>query len=75
MTRMGRECSQKGSAFKILTCESTGKRILGKNRRRWDDNIIMGLKEIVLNTRIWIDLAKDRNCWGVLVDMGFNWVP
>ena len=34
------------SAFKILTGKPTGKRPLGRPRRRWEDNIIMDLKEI-----------------------------
>ena len=38
------------SAFKILTCTSAGKRPLGRPRRRWEDNIRMDLKEIVIST-------------------------
>ena len=33
------------SAFKILTGKSTGKRPLGRPRRRWEDNIRMDLEE------------------------------
>ena len=29
------------SAFKILTGKPTGKRLLGRSRRRWEDNIRM----------------------------------
>ena len=32
------------SAFKILAGKPTGKRPLGKPRRRWEDNIRMDLK-------------------------------
>ena len=39
------------SAFKILTSEPTGKRPLGRPRRRWEENIRMDLKEIGINTR------------------------
>ena len=35
------------SAFKILTSTPTGKRALGRPRRRWEDNIRMDFKEIV----------------------------
>ena len=35
------------SAFKILTGKPTGKRPLGRPRRRWEDNIRMDLEEIV----------------------------
>ena len=36
------------SAFKILTCTPTGKRLLGRPSRRWEGNIRMDLKEIGL---------------------------
>ena len=37
------------SAFKILTGKSTGKRPLGRPRRRWEVNIRMDLEEIGIN--------------------------
>ena len=47
---MGRACSQNGeSAFQIITGNPTGKRPLGRLRRRWEDNIRMDLKEIGIN--------------------------
>ena len=39
------------SAFKILTGKPTGKRPLGRPRRRCVDNIRMGLQEIGINMR------------------------
>ena len=38
-------------AFKILTDERSGKRFLGRFRRRWEDNVRMDLKEIGVNKR------------------------
>jgi hypothetical protein len=35
---------EEGSAFKISTDKPTGKRPLGRPRRRWKDNIRMDLK-------------------------------
>ena len=35
------------SAFEILTGKPTGKRILGRPRRRWVENIRMQLEEII----------------------------
>ena len=32
------------SSFKILAEKPTGKRLLGRPTRRWEDNIRMGLK-------------------------------
>ena len=49
------------SAFKILT----GKRPLGRPRRRWDDNIRMDLEEIGIN-------AQDRKYWRALVNAALN---
>ena len=34
-------------AFKILTGKPTGKRILGRPRRRWEDNIRMDITHVV----------------------------
>ena len=39
------------SAFKIFTGKPTGKRPLGRPRRRRKDDIKMDLKEIGINTR------------------------
>jgi hypothetical protein len=43
------------SAFKVLVSKLTGKRPLGRPRRRWEDKIRMDLKEIGINTRNWVD--------------------
>ena len=40
------------SAFKMLTGKPTGKRPLGRPRRRWEDNIRMDLEEICIYTGI-----------------------
>ena len=45
------------SPFKILTGTLTGKRPLGRPRRRWEDNIRIDLKEVGINTRNWVDSA------------------
>ena len=56
------------SAFKILTGKPIGKRPLGRLRHRWEDKIRMDLKEIGINMRNWVDLAKDRDYWSGLVN-------
>ena len=60
------------SAFKIVTGKPTGKRPLGRPRRRWEDNIRMDLQEIGINTRNWVDLAQDRGYWRALVNAAFR---
>ena len=65
-----------GSAFKVLTGKPTGKRPLGKARRRWEGNIRIDLEDIDINAGNWVDSAQDRNFWGALVTAALNlWVP
>ena len=58
--------------FKILTGKPTGKRPLGRPRRRWEDNIRMDLEEIGINTRNWVGSTQDRDYWRALVNAAFN---
>ena len=51
------------SAFKRLTGKPTGKRPLGRPRRRWEDNIKMDLEKIGINAGNCVDSAQDRNYW------------
>jgi len=43
-----------------LVARPEGKRPLERPRRRWEDNIKMGLREIGINGANWIQLAQDR---------------
>ena len=56
------------SAFKIVTGKPTGKRLLGRPRRRWENNIRMDLEKIGINVRNWVGSAQDRDCWRALVN-------
>ena len=60
------------SPFKILTGKPTGKRPLGRPRRRWEDNIRMDLEDLGINAGNWIDSAHDRNYWRALVNAALN---
>ena len=60
------------SAFKILTGKPTGKRPLGRPRRRWKDNIRMDLEEIGINAGNWFDSAQDRDYRRALVNAVLN---
>ena len=60
------------SAFKILTDKPTGKRPLGRPRRRWEDNIRIDLEEIGINAGNWDDSAQDRNYRRALVNAALN---
>ena len=63
---------ERRSAFKILTRKRTGKRPLGKPRRKWEDNIRMYLEEIAINAENWVDSAQDRDYFKVLVNAALN---
>jgi hypothetical protein len=53
-----------------------GKRPLGRPRRRWVDNIKLGLRKIGWDGMDWIYLAPDRDQWRALVNTIMNfWVP
>ena len=52
--------------LKLLTSKPTGKRSLGRPRRRWKDNIRLDLKEIGINTKNWIDSAQEGIIPGLL---------
>ena len=52
--------------------DSTGKRPLGRPRRRWKGNIRLDFKEIGVNTRDWVDLAQDKKYWRDVVNAALN---
>ena len=60
------------SSLKILARTPAGKRLLGRPRRRCEDNIRMDLKEISINTRNWVDLTQDRGYWKALLNVVLN---
>jgi hypothetical protein len=49
-----------------------GKRLLGRSRRRWEDNIKMDLQEVGCGCIDWIELAQDRDRWRALVNAVMN---
>jgi hypothetical protein len=57
VARMG----EKRIAYRILVGKLEGKRPLGRQRRRWVDNIKIDLRGIGLNGMEWIDLDQDRD--------------
>jgi hypothetical protein len=60
------------NAYIILVGKPGGKRLPGRPRRRWDDNIKMDLREIGLDIMEWIHLAQDRDRWRALVNTVMN---
>jgi hypothetical protein len=58
--------------YKVLVEKPEGKRLLGRPRRRWEDVIIMDLKEIGFGGVDWIQLAQDRDGWRAVVSAVMN---
>ena len=57
---------------KVLVGKPEGKRLLGRPRCRWEDNIKMDLQEVGRGSGDWMELAEDRDRWGALVSTVMN---
>jgi hypothetical protein len=63
---------EKRNAYRILVGKPEGKRPLGRSRRRWEDNIKLGLRHIGWYGMDWIDVAYDTDHWRALVNTVMN---
>jgi hypothetical protein len=54
------------NVYRILAGNPEGKRPLGRPRRRWVDDIKIDLRKVGWDAMDWIDLAQDRDQWGLL---------
>ena len=64
MARMGEE----RGVHRVLVWKPEGKRLLGRLRRRWEDNIKMDLQEVGGGCGDWMELAQDRDRWRAVVN-------
>jgi hypothetical protein len=55
--------------YRVLVGRPEGKRLLGRPRRRWEDNINLNLREIGIDGANWIRLAQNRVQWQAFVNM------
>jgi hypothetical protein len=55
-----------------LVGRPVGKRLLGRPRRRWEDNIKMNIQEVEWGGLEWICLTQDRDRWRALVNVIMN---
>jgi hypothetical protein len=53
--------------YKVLVGKPKGKRLHGRPRHRWEDGIIIDLREIGVGCVDWIRLDQDRDRWRVVV--------
>jgi hypothetical protein len=59
---------KKKSAYRLLVGKPEERRPLGRPRRRWLNNIRMGLVEVGWGDVDWIGLPQDRDKWRALVN-------
>ena len=57
---------------RVLVEKHEGRRLLGRPRRRWEDDIKMDLQEVGCGCIDWIELAQDRDRWRALVNAVMN---
>jgi hypothetical protein len=72
MVRASSTNGERRNACRIFVGKPEGKKTLGRPRRRWPDNVKIGLREIGWSGMDWIDLAQDRNQWRALVNTVMN---
>ena len=54
---------------RVLVGKPEGNRLLGRPRRRWEDNIKMDIQEVGGGCGDWMELAQDRDRWPALVSV------
>jgi hypothetical protein len=58
--------------YRVWVGRPEGKRPLGRPRRRWEENIKMGLRETGIDGVNWIRLAQDSDQWRAFVNTVMN---
>ena len=63
---------ERRGAYKFLVGKPEGKRLLGRPKRRWEDNIKMDLQGVGYGSIDWMELAQDTDSWRPLVNVVMN---
>jgi hypothetical protein len=66
------QMEEKRKAYRLLVGKPEGKRLVGRPRHRWVDNIRVDLLELGWGDVDWIGLAQDRDKWRALVNAKMN---
>jgi hypothetical protein len=67
----GRKSEGRG-VYRVLVGKPESKRLLGRPRHRWEDNIKLDLREIGIDGSNLIRLAQDRVQWRAFVNTVMN---
>jgi hypothetical protein len=68
VARMGDE----RNVYKVLMGKPEGKKPLGRPRHRWEDGIIMDIREIGCGSVEWTQLAQNSDQWQALANTVMN---
>jgi hypothetical protein len=60
------------SAHRVLVIKYKEKRLLGRHRHKWEDNIKIDLKEVELWYGHWIHLVENTFHWWSLANVVLN---
>jgi hypothetical protein len=60
------------AVHRVLVGKPEGKSLLGRPRRRWENNIKLDLQEVRCWDIDWIDLAWDKDRWRALAVMNLR---
>jgi hypothetical protein len=63
---------ERRGVYRVLVRKPEGKRLLGRHKRRWEDNIQMDLQEVGCGGMDWMNLVHDRYSWRTHVNAVMN---
>ena len=67
---------ERRGVYSVLVGKPEGNRLLGRPRRKWEDNIKVDLQEVGCWGMDWIDLVQSSDSWRALVTAVMNlWAP
>jgi hypothetical protein len=62
----------KRNSYRILIGKPEGQIPLRSHARWWENNVKMGVREIVRSSTEWIYRAQERDRWGALLSLVMN---
>jgi hypothetical protein len=63
---------ERKGVYRVLVENAEGKRPLGRQRRRWENNIKMDIQEVGWGDMIWMELTQGRGRWRALLNAVIN---